>query len=352
MPCTTRPARSALGSRLRAVMEPSAAQIDAYRRDGFVVDERFLEPAALARIRERFTRVFEHDWETGLQPDEVNYVPGVTDPALTRQLCNVWKADRVLASTVLSPRVSEFAARLAGVPGVRIAQDNAIWKPPSGHALLCHQDAAYVDHLDPPDMTTCWMALDDTAARTPARSTTSAARTGGRTPRWAAASPVDRQSPDLDRHALESHPPAPHLLAISVPGRGRARRGVLSDSVAGGIPHPVATGLLRGARGHGRRASQPSIRKRATETLGGSSRSGAVCARAAHTSSRVNHRTRSTANTAAPSSSPSRIGPFGSSPPIAPDSIGLRRLGAGRRAAALPPDSRRSRAWPGPRAVR
>jgi phytanoyl-CoA hydroxylase len=147
-------------------MEPSAAQIDAYRRDGFVVDERFLEPAALARIRERFTRVFEHDWETGLQPDEVNYVPGVTDPALTRQLCNVWKADRVLASTVLSPRVGEFAARLAGVPGVRIAQDNAIWKPPSGHALLCHQDAAYVDHLDPPNMTTCWMALDDTAPDT------------------------------------------------------------------------------------------------------------------------------------------------------------------------------------------
>jgi phytanoyl-CoA hydroxylase len=49
---------------------------------------------------------------------------------------------------------------------VRIAQDNAIWKPPSGKALLCHQDAAYLDHLDPPNMTTCWMALDDTAADT------------------------------------------------------------------------------------------------------------------------------------------------------------------------------------------
>lgn len=52
------------------------------------------------------------------------------------------------------------------LPGVRLAQDNAIWKPPSGKALLCHQDAAYVGHLDPPNMTTCWMALDDTAADT------------------------------------------------------------------------------------------------------------------------------------------------------------------------------------------
>jgi ectoine hydroxylase-related dioxygenase (phytanoyl-CoA dioxygenase family) len=147
-------------------MEPSVAQMETYRRDGFLVVEAFLEPTEVDRIRERFIRVFAHEWETGLQPDEVNYVPGVTAPDLTRQLCNVWKADRVIAATVLSQRVGEFAARLAGLPGVRIAQDNAIWKPPAGRALLCHQDAAYLDHLDPPNMTTCWMALDDTAADT------------------------------------------------------------------------------------------------------------------------------------------------------------------------------------------
>ena len=91
-------------------------------------------------------------------------MPDRTPADLTRQLCNVWKADRALASVVLSRLLGEFAARLAGLPGARIAQDNAIWKPPSGKALLCHQDAAYLDHFDPPNMTTCWMALDDTAA--------------------------------------------------------------------------------------------------------------------------------------------------------------------------------------------
>ena len=147
-------------------MGPTTAQIETYRRDGFLVLESFLAPDGLDGIRERFMRVFEHEWETGLMPDEVNYVPGVTPPDRTRQLCNVWKADRLLAATVLSPQVGEFAARLAALPGVRVAQDNAIWKPPSGRALLCHQDAAYLDHLDPPNMTTCWMALDDTAADT------------------------------------------------------------------------------------------------------------------------------------------------------------------------------------------
>jgi ectoine hydroxylase-related dioxygenase (phytanoyl-CoA dioxygenase family) len=146
------------------VTEPTDAQLESYRRDGFLIVESFLQPGDLEWIRDRFTRVFAHDWETGLLPDEVNYVPGETAPELTRQLCNVWKADRTLASVVLSRHVGEFAARLAGLLGARIAQDNAIWKPPSGKALLCHQDAAYLEHLDPPNMTTCWIALDDTAA--------------------------------------------------------------------------------------------------------------------------------------------------------------------------------------------
>jgi ectoine hydroxylase-related dioxygenase (phytanoyl-CoA dioxygenase family) len=148
------------------VIEPTPGQIEDYRRDGFLILDVFLDQAQVVGARERFMRVFEHEWETGLQPDEVNYQPGVTAPDLTRQLCNVWKADRTLAAVALSRQVGEFAARLAGLPGVRLAQDNAIWKPPAGRALLCHQDAAYLDHLDPPNMTTCWMALDDTAADT------------------------------------------------------------------------------------------------------------------------------------------------------------------------------------------
>jgi ectoine hydroxylase-related dioxygenase (phytanoyl-CoA dioxygenase family) len=148
------------------VLAPTGAQIESYREDGFLIVERFLDPDALDELREHFMAVFQHEWETGLAPDEVNYTPGVTPANLTRQMCNVWKADRALASIVLSRRVGEFCARLTGQPGLRLIQDNAIWKPPSGRALLAHQDAAYVEFLDPPNMTTCWMALDDTAADT------------------------------------------------------------------------------------------------------------------------------------------------------------------------------------------
>jgi ectoine hydroxylase-related dioxygenase (phytanoyl-CoA dioxygenase family) len=145
-------------------LQPTPEQIEAYRRDGFLVVERFLGEDEVQRIRERFSACFAHEWETGLVPDEVNYKPGETPGNLTRQLCNAWKADRTVAATVLARRNAEFGAALAGVPGLRLAQDNLIWKPPSGKALLCHQDAAYLAHLEPPNMTTCWMALDDTSA--------------------------------------------------------------------------------------------------------------------------------------------------------------------------------------------
>jgi ectoine hydroxylase-related dioxygenase (phytanoyl-CoA dioxygenase family) len=147
-------------------MQPTPEQVAAYRRDGFLVVERFLADDEVERLRERFAACFNHEWETGLRPDEVNYDPKSTPPDLTRQLCNAWKSDRTVAATVLAERNAAFGAALAGVPGLRLAQDNLIWKPPAGKALLCHQDAAYLDFLDPKNMTTCWMALDDTAADT------------------------------------------------------------------------------------------------------------------------------------------------------------------------------------------
>ena len=40
------------------------------------------------------------------------------------------------------------------------------WKPPGSKALLAHQDAAYETFIVPMNMTTCWIALDDTHADT------------------------------------------------------------------------------------------------------------------------------------------------------------------------------------------
>ena len=94
----------------------------------------------------------------------MNWVPGRDPEDRTRQLCNAWKADNVVAAQVLSERTGRLAAQLAGYRGVRILQDNVLWKPPGTKAIGFHQDSSYADYLVPPEMITCWISLHETQA--------------------------------------------------------------------------------------------------------------------------------------------------------------------------------------------
>ena len=140
-------------------------QVAAFRRDGFlIVEEDFITDAEVEALRERFMRVFEGEYETGIKPDEVNWTPGRDPEDVTRQICNSWRADDLIATQVLSERTGRLAAQLMGYRGVRILQDNCLWKPPGTKSLGMHQDGSYADYLVPPEMVTCWIALDDTHA--------------------------------------------------------------------------------------------------------------------------------------------------------------------------------------------
>jgi ectoine hydroxylase-related dioxygenase (phytanoyl-CoA dioxygenase family) len=94
----------------------------------------------------------------------VNWVPGRDPEDRTRQLCNAWKSDTVVAAQVLSERTGRLAAQLAGYEGARILQDNVLWKPPGTKAIGFHQDSSYADYLVPPEMVTCWISLHETQA--------------------------------------------------------------------------------------------------------------------------------------------------------------------------------------------
>jgi ectoine hydroxylase-related dioxygenase (phytanoyl-CoA dioxygenase family) len=142
----------------------SSDQRDRFERDGFVVVERLVDARTAARLRDRFEPLFAGDYVTGIKPDEVNWVAGRDPEDRTRQICNGWKADPTIAAQVLSERSGRLAAELVGWDGVRLGQDNCIWKPPGAKALGMHQDGSYLDYLVPPEMVTCWIALDDTSA--------------------------------------------------------------------------------------------------------------------------------------------------------------------------------------------
>jgi ectoine hydroxylase-related dioxygenase (phytanoyl-CoA dioxygenase family) len=140
-------------------------QVAWFRRDGFLIVEKGLvSQRGLELLRERYLRLFDGEYETGIRPDEVNWIRGRDPEDRTRQLCNAWKADSVVAAQVLSERTGRLAAQLAGYRGVRILQDNVLWKPPGTKAIGSHQDSSYADYLVPPEMITCWVSLHETQA--------------------------------------------------------------------------------------------------------------------------------------------------------------------------------------------
>jgi ectoine hydroxylase-related dioxygenase (phytanoyl-CoA dioxygenase family) len=146
-------------------MRWSEEQLAAFRRDGFIlIHEGFVDAATVDILRARFEPLFAGEYTTGIRPDEVNWVPGRDPGDRTRQICNGWKADALLAAQLLSERTGRLAAELAGWEGVRLLQDNCLWKPPGAKAIGMHQDGSYLDYIVPPEMITCWIALDDTAA--------------------------------------------------------------------------------------------------------------------------------------------------------------------------------------------
>jgi ectoine hydroxylase-related dioxygenase (phytanoyl-CoA dioxygenase family) len=143
----------------------SSEQLDAFEREGFlIVEEGFADDETIELLRERFDRLFAGEYESGIRPDEVNWVAGRDPEDRTRQICNGWKADPIIAAQVLAENTGRLAADLMRWDGVRMIHDNCIWKPPGTKSLGMHQDGSYLDYLVPPEMVTCWIALDDTSA--------------------------------------------------------------------------------------------------------------------------------------------------------------------------------------------
>ncbi|MGI9415435.1 MAG: phytanoyl-CoA dioxygenase family protein [Hyphomicrobiales bacterium] len=146
------------------MIELGEDQISRFHDDGFVILDRLIDAERAARAAARFEPMFRGEFETGLYPDEWNWQEGRDAPDRTRQICNGWKSDTVIAALVLNAGIGRMCATLAGWPGARIGQDNVIWKPPGARALGFHQDDSYCDWVVPMGYVTVWIALDPTTA--------------------------------------------------------------------------------------------------------------------------------------------------------------------------------------------
>lgn len=146
------------------MFELTKEQIARFQEDGFVFVEDIIDAATADAIKRRYEAMFRGEFDTGVRPDEVNWQEGKSDPSLTRQICNGWKGDHLVARTVLREDIGRACATLGGWPGARVKVDNVLWKPPGTRPLGMHQDCSYLSWIDPNEMISCWIALDDTTA--------------------------------------------------------------------------------------------------------------------------------------------------------------------------------------------
>ena len=143
----------------------SQAQIEQFRRLGYLVLPKLIPPELAIRLRDRYDGLFSGHFETGVYPDEWHWREGISFPTAPREIVNGWKADRLVASVALSEELGRMVAQLMGwEQGTRIAQDDVLWKPPNAKGIGFHQDSAYISTQFQPysdNSVTVWIALDD-----------------------------------------------------------------------------------------------------------------------------------------------------------------------------------------------
>lgn len=134
-------------------------QIDHFHENGFLIIENLLDETIVNRLVERVEPLFDGEFETGDYPDEWYWNPSLGLPGASGQMSNVWKSDRALASVVLSARMGEISAALAGWSGTRILSDSLWMKPFGATETTLHQDSMYSFYHTPQQLVTCWIAL-------------------------------------------------------------------------------------------------------------------------------------------------------------------------------------------------
>ena len=135
-------------------------QVSFYRANGFLVIENFLdaeETAHWSRTTDEAVAQRLASTSHGLsnQADPDNYYAQVFTQCL--KLADTHPGMREL---MLDPRLGKLAATLAGVEGIRIWHDQALYKPPFGNPTGWHLDNPYWS-FSSRDSLSIWVALDD-----------------------------------------------------------------------------------------------------------------------------------------------------------------------------------------------
>jgi len=141
-------------------LEPTQAEIDFYRTNGFVVIEDFLTPDELSVWREAVDGAIQNRGKQRILGRQET----INDDAYYNQVfvqrVNLWEDNPQIRELIVDGQLGKFATMLAGVDGVRLWHDQALVKQPWANPTGWHLDNPFWSWYSH-DALSLWVALDD-----------------------------------------------------------------------------------------------------------------------------------------------------------------------------------------------
>jgi ectoine hydroxylase-related dioxygenase (phytanoyl-CoA dioxygenase family) len=148
---------------MRPVTVPTDADVRFFAEEGYWIAPVLFSADEVERFRAALARVRAGEYLTGRRPTLDLPIP--PDESALRKIDNAWWSDPDLAELATDARLGSIAARLLGVDGIRLWQDQLLHKPPSGEdqtRIGWHQDWDSWRTVASHDrFVTAWVALDD-----------------------------------------------------------------------------------------------------------------------------------------------------------------------------------------------
>lgn len=133
--------------------------VNFFRENGFLPARRLLSDAETERLRTRFYEVM--DGKSAKQPEAIRNLTG-DEENIVIQIVNIWEADDTFYEYLFHPELTTAIAQLMDTDTVRVWHDQIQYKPPhKGGPTLWHQDYPYWPVLEPADLVSAWLALED-----------------------------------------------------------------------------------------------------------------------------------------------------------------------------------------------
>ena len=134
-------------------------QVAEFKTRGFIHYGRAISDAEADTMRERLFAVIEGRGNASAER-VTDFHDGKKQSVI--QIVNIWEAEPLFREHLYNPVLCEVAAELMGTDTVRVWHDQVQYKPPIiGGPTDWHQDHPYWPIIQPADLVSAWMALDD-----------------------------------------------------------------------------------------------------------------------------------------------------------------------------------------------